>query len=137
MKIADLAGVPLHATPVYSMLTGFAIGALLLRLWIAHAPLAFIAGAYLMLSSLARFVEEHYRGEPQTRVVAGLRLYQWMSIGGVVAGAILTIVPSAAAPAIESLSWTTVAIALACGIAAYVAYGVDLPESNRRFARLS
>jgi protein-S-isoprenylcysteine O-methyltransferase Ste14 len=137
VRMANLGGVALHPTAVYSIVSGVAIGALLLRLWIVGAPLAFIAGAYLLLSSLARFVEEHYRGEPQTRVVAGLRLYQWMSIAGVVAGAALTIVPSAPAPPIVGLSWSTVWIALAFGTAVYVAYGVDLPESNRRFARLS
>ncbi len=137
VKIANFSGVALHATAVYSILAGLAIGALLLRLWVARAPLAFIAGAYLILSSLARFVEEHYRGEPQTRVVAGLRLYQWMSIAGVVAGALLTIVPSAPAPAIDALSWSSVWIALAFGVVAYFAYGADFPESKRRFARLS
>jgi prolipoprotein diacylglyceryltransferase len=122
---------------VYSILAGLFIGALLLRLWIAGAPVAFIAGVFFILSSLARFVEEHYRGEPQTRVIAGLRLYQWMSIADVVAGAVLTIIPSAPAPPIGEVSWTTLATAYALGIAAYFAYGVDLPESNRRFARLS
>jgi len=137
VKMAGLGGVELHATAVYSIVAGLFIGALLVRLWIAGAPVAFIAGAFFILSSLARFVEEHYRGEPQTRVLAGLRLYQWMSIAGVVAGAVLTSLPSAPAPAISSLSWPSVAIALAFGVAAYFAYGVDLPESNRRFARLS
>ena len=137
VKIANLSGVALHATAVYSILSGVAIGALLLRLWIAGAPVAFIAGAYLILSSLARFVEEHYRGEPQTRVVAGLRLYQWMSIAGVAGGALLTTVPSAPAPAISGLSWTSIAVAFGLGVIAYFAYGADLPESNRRFARLS
>lgn len=137
VKMAGLGGVALHATAVYSILAGLFIGALLVRLWIAGAPVAFIAGAFFILSSLARFVEEHYRGEPQTRVLAGLRLYQWMSIAGVVAGAVLTTIPSADAPSISSLSPTSLWLALAFGIAAYFAYGVDLPESNRRFARLS
>jgi hypothetical protein len=137
VKIANLGGIALHATAVYSILAGLVTGALLLRLWIVRAPLAFIAGAYLILSSLARFVEEHYRGEPQTRVVAGLRLYQWMSIAGVVAGAVLTVIPSTPAPVIEGLSPTSVAIALAFGVLAYFAYGADFPESKRRFARLS
>jgi len=137
VKISQLSGIALHATAVYSILSGLAIGALLLRLWIARAPLALIAGAYLILSGLARFVEEHYRGEPQTRVIAGLRLYQWMSVAGVVAGAVVTTMSSAPAPPISGLSSTSIAIAIAFGTAAYFAYGADLPESNRRFARLS
>jgi protein-S-isoprenylcysteine O-methyltransferase Ste14 len=137
VKIAHLSGIVLHPTAVYSILAGLVMGALLLRLWIAGAPVAFVAGAYLILSSLARFVEEHYRGEPQTRFVAGLRLYQWMSIVGVVAGALLTTLPSPAAPPIEPLSLSSVWIALATGAVAFLAYGVDFPASNRRFARLS
>lgn len=137
VSIAHLGGVALHPTALYSIVAGIVIGVLLLRLWIARAPLACIAGAYLILSSLARFVEEHYRGEPQTRVVAGLRLYQWMSIAGVIAGAALTTVPSAPAPPFAGLSGTSALIALAFGVAAYFAYGADFPESNRRFARLS
>jgi protein-S-isoprenylcysteine O-methyltransferase Ste14 len=137
VKIAYLSGIALHPTAVYSILAGLVVGALLLRLWIAGAPVAFVAGAYLILSSLARFVEEHYRGEPQTRFVAGLRLYQWMSITGVLAGALLTTLPSPAAPAIRPLSLSSVWIALATGAIAFLAYGVDFPTSNRRFARLS
>jgi uncharacterized membrane protein len=67
--------------------------------------------------------------------IGALLLRLW--IAGVVAGAVLTIIPSAPAPPIGDLSWTTLATAYALGIAAYFAYGVDLPESNRRFARLS
>jgi hypothetical protein len=100
-------------------------------------PVALIAGVYFILAGLTRFVEEHYRGEPQTRTVAGLRLYQWMSIASVVLGCLLTALPSSAAPPPEAVSATTIAVTLAAGLAAYVAYGVDFPESNRRFARLT
>lgn len=137
VKIAGLAGVALHPTAVYSIACSLVTGVLLLRLWIAGAPVAFVSGAYLVLTGLTRFVEEHYRGEPQTRVVAGLRFYQWMAIASIVAGAALTTIPSAPAPPVSTLSTTTLLLALALGAAAYVAYGVDFPESNRRFARLS
>ena len=37
--------------------------------------------ARLTASGMARFVEESYRAEPQTLIVGGLRLYQWLAIG--------------------------------------------------------
>ena len=137
VRIAGLGGVSLHPTALYSIVINLVFGVLLVRLWIAGAPLAFIAGAYFILAGLARFVEEHYRGEPQTRVVAGLRLYQWLSIASVVAGAALTAVPSPPAPPVSALSIETALAAVALGVIAYFAYGVDFPESNRRFARLA
>jgi len=136
VRIAGLSGVPLHATAVYSIVINLCIAALLLRAWIAGAPLSFVAGAYLVLSGLERFVEEHYRGEPQTRVLRGLRLYQWLAIASILAGAVLTIIPSDAAPPLHALSPAGVLWSLAAGALAYFAYGADWPESNRRFARL-
>lgn len=137
VRIANLSGVPLHPTALYSIVTNVFIGILLLRLWIAGASLTFIAGAFFILSGLARFVEEHYRGEPQTRVIGGLRLYQWMSMASLIAGAALTAVPSPAAPPMQGLSIPSIAAALIAGCAAYFAYGADFPQSNRRFARLT
>lgn len=137
VRIANLGGIALHPTALYSIVINVVIGILMLRLWIAGASLTFIAGAYFILGGLARFVEEHYRGEPQTRVLAGLRLYQWMSIASVIAGAILTTIPSTPAPPMQALSMTSLAAALLAGLGAYIAYGVDFPQSNRRFARLT
>jgi prolipoprotein diacylglyceryltransferase/protein-S-isoprenylcysteine O-methyltransferase Ste14 len=137
VRIAHLGGVPLHPTALYSIVVNLATGILLLRLWALAVPVALIAGVYFILAGLTRFVEEHYRGEPQTRTVAGLRLYQWMSIASVILGCLLTALPSSAAPPPEAVSATTIAATLAAGLAAYVAYGVDFPESNRRFARLT
>ncbi len=137
VRIAQLGGVPLHPTALYSIVANVVTGILLIRLWLLAAPLSFIAGTYFILAGLTRFVEEHYRGEPQTRTVAGLRLYQWMSIASVVLGCLLTALLSAAATPPQALSLMTFAAALAAGITAYFAYGVDFPESNRRFARLT
>jgi protein-S-isoprenylcysteine O-methyltransferase Ste14 len=137
VRIAGLGGVPIHPTQLYSIALNLAFAALLLRLWIAGAELTFIAGSYFILTGLGRFVEEHYRGEPQTKVVAGMRLYQWMSIGNVVAGAFLMAIPSAAAPSAQPLSAGSIAVAVAAFVVSYFIYGADLPESNRRFARLT
>jgi protein-S-isoprenylcysteine O-methyltransferase Ste14 len=137
VRVAGLGGVELHATALYSIVANAVIGILLLRLWIAGAPLAFIAGSYFILSGLERFVEEHFRGEPQTRVIAGLRMYQWLSIASVIVGAIITVLPSFGAPAMHAVSLTTIAIAIASACVAYFAYGADFPDSQRRFSRLA
>lgn len=137
VRIAGLGGVPLHPTALYSIVANLVFTLLLLRLWIAGAPLTFIAGSYFILSGLERFVEEHYRGEPQTRVVGGLRLYQWLSIASVVIGAAVMTLPSAVAPRAASLSGSTLLVSFLCGAVAAFVYGADFPESNRRFARLA
>jgi hypothetical protein len=106
-------------------------------LWGLGAPCSFIAGAYLVLIGLGRFVEEHYRGEPQTARVAGLPIYQWLAIGFVVsgtgsaaAGATRAVIPTSVDPAV----WPLAALIAALS---YVAFGVDFPRSNRRFSRLA
>ena len=135
-RLTSLGGQPLHPTPLYSILWTLLVGAVLLRLWMLHAPLPFIVGAYFVLIGLGRFVEEHYRGEPQTRTLGGLRIYQWLSIAFVVGGAALTTVGGAPAPATAPLGATAVPVLLLIGAATHAAYGVDFPRANRRFARL-
>lgn len=136
--LAGLEGVPLHPTPLYSMLANVVIGVFLLRLWSLGAALGIVAGAYLMLAGVARFVEESYRGEPQTPVLWGLRIYQWLAVVSFVLGAVLTTVPSGAAPGV--VLWLDVKIfyvAALFGLAAGAAMGVDFPRSTRRFTRLA
>ena len=84
--VAGLRDVAVHATPVYSILSNIAVGLLLWRLAALHQPQSFLVGAYLLLSGLSRFVEESLRGEPQTRVIAGLRFYQWCAVASVLLG---------------------------------------------------
>ncbi|MCG6956931.1 MAG: prolipoprotein diacylglyceryl transferase [Gemmatimonadetes bacterium] len=69
--LANLGGQPLHPTPMYSIAGNLVIGVLLIRLRTLAAPESLIVGVYFMLSACARFVEESYRGEPQTPVVGG------------------------------------------------------------------
>jgi hypothetical protein len=118
------------------MLWTVLVGLLLLRLWAIQAPLGFIAGMYFILIGLGRFVEEHFRGEPQTAVIAGLRLYQWLAIAFVVGGAVLTTLGPTPAPSPEAFDPGVLPIALVVGAIYYVAYGADVPGSNRRFSRL-
>ncbi len=137
-RLSDLAGRALHPTQVYSIVWNGLTAVLLARLWLLAAPLSFIAGCFFILNGLGRFVEEHFRfrGEPQTPTVAGLRVYQWLAIASVVAGAILTVLRTPNAPPVSSLTSPTWIAAAVVGVVTYIAYGVDFPRLNARFARL-
>jgi protein-S-isoprenylcysteine O-methyltransferase Ste14 len=134
--LAGLAGVPIHPTQLYSILGNFVLGVLLARLWLSGCPLSVIAGVYAIGNGIARFVEEAYRGEPQTLQVLGLHLYQWIAVGSVVLGAALTTMSSPAPPALR-FSLDGLALSAAFALVAAAALGVDFPESNRPLARLT
>ena len=136
-RLAHLAGVPVHATPVYSILWNVVTGAALIRLAQVGVSAAFLCGVYLLLSGCGRFVEEAYRGEPQTRVISGLRFYQWIAILCAVAGAAITCLQGTVPLPPFALRPGSIALALACGALTWFVSGVDFPESNRRFARLT
>lgn len=136
-RLAELSGVPIHATPVYSILWNAVIGAALLRLLQLHSSATLICGVYLLLSGAGRFVEEAYRGEPQTLTVCGLRLYQWIAVLTVVAGAVATCAHGPAMPQIFALRMSSILVATGCSAVAWFVTGVDFPESSRRFARLT
>jgi membrane-associated phospholipid phosphatase len=136
-RLAHLAGASVHATQVYSILWNVVVGTALLRLLELHSSATLICGAYYLLSGSGRFVEEAYRGEPQTRIICGLRLYQWIAFLTVVGGAVLTCVNG---PAMQwSFTWSasSILVAAGCGAVAWFVTGVDFPESSRRFARLT
>jgi protein-S-isoprenylcysteine O-methyltransferase Ste14 len=136
-RLADLGGVPIHPTQVYALLWLMVVGVVLTRLWIIEAPLSFIAGMYFVLVGLGRFVEEHYRGEPQTAVIAGFRLYQWLTLVFVVGGAALTTLPSASTPAPVPIGWAVIAVSMLAAAIGTASFGMDVPTSNRRFSRLA
>jgi len=136
-RMTQWTGVPLHPTPIYSILCNAFIALVITRLWFLHAPLHLIAGLYFILTGLGRFVEEAWRGEPQTPVFAGLRLYQWAAVASVSAGALMTSLgPSDPAPAAH-FDWSTLLPSAAFGVLVCCAMGVDFPESSRRFSRLA
>jgi len=135
-RLSTLGGRPLHPTPLYSAAWMLLVTALLWRLWVVGAGMQFVVGSYFLLTGLGRFVEEHVRGEPQTATWHGFRLYQWLAIGSVVGGAMITSLGWHPAPLLVAPSLDTVAIALGFGIVSYVAYGVDFPGLNMRFSRL-
>jgi phosphatidylglycerol:prolipoprotein diacylglycerol transferase len=137
VRLSTLGGVPVHATPVYSMFWTLAVGCTLLWLWRLAAPLSFIVGVYFVLIGLGRFVEEHYRGEPQTATVAGLRLYQWLALAFVVGGAAAATITSGAAPAPTGREAGVLPAVIVVAFVSYLAFGVDFPRSGWRFSRLT
>jgi prolipoprotein diacylglyceryltransferase len=135
-RLANLNNVPIHATPLYSILWNVFTVLILARLWSLHASLTLIAGLYLILNGLGRFVEEAYRGEPQTPILGRLRIYQWIAIASVVSGAVVTTVSTSSAIPNWQFSWIAVGAAAGFGFVTWFALGVDFPNSNKRFARL-
>ncbi len=136
-QLAHLAGLPVHATPVYSILWNLIVGVSLLRLMQLHSSTTLICGTYLLLSGTGRFVEEAYRGEPQTQIVYGLHFYQWIAVLTAVAGAVVTCAHSPDLPQNCTLRISSILVAAGCGAVAWFVTGVDFPESTRRFARLT
>ena len=137
VRLSALAGTPIHPTPLYSILWNVVIAVVMARLWLLQAHISMVVGVYLILGGMGRFVEESYRGEPQTRILAGLRLYQWLAVASVLLGVFLTMIPTAPAPVESNLNWGAAVAATCFGLLACIALGVDFPESNRRFARLA
>jgi len=136
--LGGLRGMPLHPTPLYSIISNIVVGVLLLRLWSLGAALSLIVGGYFILTGVARFAEESYRGEPQTPIIGGLRLYQWFVILSFVLGAVLTTIPLGAAPA--SSFWFDISVwpvATLFGVGTAFVMSVDFPASTKRFARLA
>ena len=135
-KISGLTGVPLHPTQLYSIGTNLILGLVLIRLYSLGMPSSFIIGIYFILNGTGRFVEESFRGEAQTPYWAGMRIYQWIAIVNIIIGAFFTAIPNSGIlkfqPNIESFL-----LAIIIGILVTVVSGVDFPESNHRFARLT
>ncbi|MGA7885133.1 MAG: prolipoprotein diacylglyceryl transferase family protein [Acidobacteriaceae bacterium] len=136
-RFTSWTNVPLHPTPLYSILWNTMAGLLLVRIWTLHAALSLIIGLYFILSGIGRFAEEGWRGEPQTSVVARLRLYQWAAIASVLLGILFSAVGDRAAAPAPEFNWSVVAAAVIFGLFVSFAMGVDFPESTRRFSRLT
>jgi hypothetical protein len=83
------------------------------------------------------FVEEAYRGEPQTPIFAKLRLYQWISLVSFLTGAFFTCVEVAMPHLHHSISWQTFAWAAFNWVFVQFLMGVDFPKSQIRFSRLT
>lgn len=134
--ISGLKGEWLHPTPLYAILWLFFVGFVLLGFWKNNFPAPFIFGMYLILTGLGRFVEEAYRGEVQTPIIKGLRLYQWTAILSVLIGIIMTMINKKPETLYPDFGWQIVIAALIGGLFTTFAMGVDFPYSNVRFSRL-
>jgi prolipoprotein diacylglyceryltransferase/protein-S-isoprenylcysteine O-methyltransferase Ste14 len=136
-RLTEWTGVPLHPTPLYSFLWNAWVGLLLVRIWTQQASLSLIIGLYFILSGIGRFAEEGWRGEPQTQVVAGLRLYQWAAVASILLGGIFTAIADRAPTPSPEFRWSVLLAATVFGLFVSCAMGLDFPESNRRFSRLT
>lgn len=134
--LSNLKGVLLHPTQLYAMIWLFFIGFILLALWNNQYSYSFIFGIYLILSGIGRFVEEAYRGEIQTVIWNGLRLYQWTAILSVLIGIGITMIPVTLVEIQPGFDWEIVLSAFLVGLITFIAMGVDFPNSNARFSRL-
>ncbi len=134
--ISHLKGELLHPTPLYAMIWLFFVGLILLSLWYNDFSPSFIFGLYLILTGIGRFVEEAFRGEVQTPIMKGLRLYQWTAILSVLIGIIMTVIHIEVVPITAEVGWETVVSAILGGLFTTFAMGIDFPYSNARFSRL-
>lgn len=134
--VSNLKGELLHPTPLYSIISLIVIGFILLSLLISNYSCSFIFGLYLILTGIGRFVEETYRGEVQTPIIKGLRLYQWTAILSLAIGICMTFISQGYIPPSPKFGWETIIAALIGGLFTTFAMGVDFPSSNLRFSRL-
>jgi protein-S-isoprenylcysteine O-methyltransferase Ste14 len=135
-KISGLAGIPLHPTQLYSIGTNIITGLVLIRLFNIGIPASFIIGIYLILNGTGRFVEESLRGEAQTPYWAGMRIYQWIAIINILFGILFTALPGREELVFQP-NLLSLFLAIGMGILVTIASGVDFPDSNVRFARLT
>jgi prolipoprotein diacylglyceryltransferase len=135
--LGALRGVPIHPTQLYSIIGNIVSGMLLARMWALGVPPTVVTGFYLMSAGVLRFVEEAYRGEPQTLRTAGLPLYQWLALVSFLGGMVVSLVPSALAPGFSMPGLAYWCYALLVGLVCATAMSVDFPKATWRFSRLS
>lgn len=135
-KIAGWAGQNLFPTQFYSIASNFLTFFFLFRLVNLDMSVTFITGLYLILNGSFRFVEESLRGEPQTPYFMGMRVYQWLAIISILTGIIFTCIKSEPFH-LGQFNWRLVYNAILYGCIILFAYGIDFPESNKRFSRLT
>jgi len=135
--LSGLHGVRIHPTQLYSIVGNIALVILIVRLWRLGATWPIISGTYLVLSSLARFVEEQFRGEPQTPSRFGLTMYQWLAVLMFLIGLGVLCASGATPTSARWISWQTVAVSTCMGLVTGFLMSVDFPDSKRRFSRLT
>lgn len=136
--MSNLCDTPISPTPIYSMIGNLFLELILIIYWFSGVNLTTIIGTYYIGSGLIRFVEESYRGEPGTKIVRNLRIYQWFSIGIYVSGLLILLIPSAKTYSwqIEDL-WQIGIYFIVFFLLCAIAMSVDMPESKVPFSKLS
>lgn len=135
--ISNLKGTALHPTQLYAMIWLLLVGGLQFRLWYSGVSMSLLIGLYLMLNGLGRFVEEAYRGEPQTPIFAKLRLYQWAAIASLLIGMLVTVFEAPLPPTFSGIGWRTLSAGMINWLIVQFLMGIDFPKSNLRFSRLT
>ena len=107
-----------------------------MRLLAGGADSGIIAGIYLTVAGCARFVEEAYRGEPQTKTLIGLKVYQTFAVVQFAIGVGFLFL-SAPGPVVHQVSMVNLVVALLVGSIYAIAMGVDAPGSGRSFSLLT
>lgn len=139
-KISGLNNEPIYLSQIYSAIFLFLSSAFLFVLWQRETSFALIIGLYLILAGVGRFLEEATRGEAQTKIFSGLRVYQWLAIILIALGILFTCSKSPSSVAVSvgdlflasrhSLIYIFIGLLFTC------AFGVDFPGSRRRFSEL-
>lgn len=137
-KLSGLKSFPIHNTQLYSILSNIVLQLVVIKLFMIGANVAFITGVYFIGSGLFRFVEESYRGEIQTKLAFGLRIYQWFSIISIVLGACITSIASHQLLSVKQPEATPlIFVTIAVGLVGAFALSIDFPASNKKLSRLT
>ncbi len=135
--ISNMSGRHIHPTPLYSILGNVVLGLILLLFYFNNANYSLIIGLYFVGAGLIRFVEEANRGEPLTKVIAKLRIYQWFSVFLYLFGIAFMFVPSQSAVC----QVKNPLLALICFVVFFIicafSMSVDFPESKLPLSKLS
>lgn len=137
VRLAKLEGMPVYPTQTFSIIANLASALILYRLWSIEVPAPVLLGTYLLLAGAGRFVEEAYRGEPQTPRFGGLAIYQWNAAASAALGLCFLAWPGEPLEPATGLGWPGVFTALGFACVVGLAMGVDFPKSTRRFGRLT
>jgi prolipoprotein diacylglyceryltransferase len=137
-SLSQLQNSSIHITAGYSIMANILIGMLLWRLWYSNVSLCLIVSLYFILIGLSRFVEEAFRGEIQTVIFYKLKIYQWLSILFVLIGIFISMIPFDDNIRLNLIwKYEYLLFSIAFGFIVGFATGIDFPESNKKFSRLS
>ncbi len=136
--LSDMCNVNIHPTPLYSIMGNVVLFILLLIFWQSSSSYSLIIGVYFIGAGLIRFVEEAYRGEPLTKIIYNLRIYQWFAVFMYLFGLAFLFVPSAKTTMItlNSLGVSIIYFIVFFIVCAF-SMSVDFPDSNMPFSKLS